>query len=524
MVHTGTQQIETQRLILRRFAVSDADDAFYSWYSDPDVAMYMRWDAHTDISQTREFICELEADYEKPHFYRWAITLKKDNRAIGAIGFRIENEYDAVADVSYALSKTFWNQGIISEALQAVLGYAFFYVGLNRVEAFHAVSNPASGRVMLKAGMRFEGHAPKKYRSHKGYEDCDLYAAVADQWRDTPAYPLCRLIAEADQLLKKGGFEYAFCGGYAIELFLNRTVRRHSDIDVSAYWYDRDKIIAFFQSLGWNVYEMCGGGIAHHITDIKNQIKAKRNIFCFKDGCSLVRLSPKDQKDMYCLDFDHGGQTEFDFIEILFNNRNENSFLYARNENILLPLKKTILTQAGIPYLAPELVLLYKSTDTGREGYQQDYDSVTEKMSAEQKEWLREALWSMYPAGHKWLTEDRSYIRDFWTAIDSLIAQSEMIIDRPKGTKHPRFEMKYPLDYGYLKDTVSPDNGGIDVWRGSLPEAECDAVICTVDSQKKDSEIKMLIGCTEEEKAVIMRLHNESGQMKGAMIRRTYEE
>lgn len=115
------------------------------------------------------------------------------------------------------------------------------------------------------------------------------------------------------------------------------------------------------------------------------------------------------------------------------------------------------------------------------------------------------------------------YIKGFWAAIDTLVTQSEIVIDRPKGTKHPRFDFIYPLDYGYLKDTTSSDGGGIDVWRGNLPGVICDAVICTVDLLKKDSEIKILIDCTEEEKAVIMRFHNDSEYMKGAMIRRESE-
>jgi ribosomal-protein-alanine N-acetyltransferase len=84
----------------------------------------MRWDVHSDISQAQEFIARFVADYEKPDFYQWAIALKRDNRAIGAVGFHIESEYDSVADVSYTLSKALWNQGIISEALKAVLHYA----------------------------------------------------------------------------------------------------------------------------------------------------------------------------------------------------------------------------------------------------------------------------------------------------------------------------------------------------------------------------------------------------------------
>ena len=179
---------------------------------------------------------------------------------------------------------------------------------------------------------------------------------VAEAVVQAPA--IHRLITEADALLKKGGFAYAFCGGYAIELFLDRRVRTHGDIDVSAYWPDRDTIILYMQSLGWEVYEMCGGGVAHRITDVKDQLRVKRNIFCFKEGCGSVRLSPRGKEGMVDLCFNHSEQTELDFIEFLFNNRSADSFLYARNEEITLPLTKAIMTRRGIPYLAPELVLL----------------------------------------------------------------------------------------------------------------------------------------------------------------------
>ena len=85
----------------------------------------------------------------------------------------------------------------------------------------------------------------------------------------------------------------------------------------------------------------------------------------------------------------------------------------------------------------------------------------------------------------------------FWNALDDLIANSEIIIDRPKGTAHPKYpNFIYRVDYGYLKDTSSMDGAGIDVWVGS-GEKQVDAIMCTVDLIKKDSEIKILIGCTE---------------------------
>ena len=112
------------------------------------------------------------------------------------------------------------------------------------------------------------------------------------------------------------------------------------------------------------------------------------------------------------------------------------------------------------------------------------------------------------------------YDEAFWQALDELIRTSEIVIDRPRGSAHPRYpEMIYPVDYGYLKGSTSMDGQGIDVWRGS-GEKRIDAIICTVDLLKRDSEIKLLIGCTEEEKQLIYELHNDSEYMKGVLIRR----
>lgn len=109
---------------------------------------------------------------------------------------------------------------------------------------------------------------------------------------------------------------------------------------------------------------------------------------------------------------------------------------------------------------------------------------------------------------------------EFWNALDELVRQSEIVIDRPKGSVHPRFpDFNYRVDYGYLKNTTSMDGFGIDVWLGS-GEKRIDAIMCIVDLMKKDSEIKILIGCTEEEKRIIYETHNESPYMKGILIRR----
>ena len=117
-----------------------------------------------------------------------------------------------------------------------------------------------------------------------------------------------------------------------------------------------------------------------------------------------------------------------------------------------------------------------------------------------------------------WLS--RQYDVDFWHALDRLVSESNLIIDRPKGSRHPKYpDFMYPVDYGYLEDTSSMDGGGIDVWKGTSGNT-VDAVVCTVDLKKRDSEIKIFIGCSEEEKQAVLACHNDSEYMKGMMIRR----
>ena len=110
---------------------------------------------------------------------------------------------------------------------------------------------------------------------------------------------------------------------------------------------------------------------------------------------------------------------------------------------------------------------------------------------------------------------------DFWRMLDDMIASHEIVIDRPKDSRHPVFpEYIYPVDYGYLKGTASMDGEGIDLWLGSLPEKNLTGLFITVDPIKRDSEIKLLIGCTDDEIALIDHFFNGYDSMKGLLIRR----
>lgn len=106
---------------------------------------------------------------------------------------------------------------------------------------------------------------------------------------------------------------------------------------------------------------------------------------------------------------------------------------------------------------------------------------------------------------------------NFWHCLDQLVSSSRVTIDRPRGSLHPRFEkIVYPLDYGFLEDTMASDGAGIDVFVGSLEPVVTGAVM-TVDLDKRDAEMKILIGCSSREMRVVYDFMN-SASFGGALL------
>ncbi len=110
--------------------------------------------------------------------------------------------------------------------------------------------------------------------------------------------------------------------------------------------------------------------------------------------------------------------------------------------------------------------------------------------------------------------------RRFWQSLDHMVATGRLIVDRPEGSPHPRYpSFVYPLNYGYLERTRSADGDGIDVWIGSLPDRRLTAIICTVDLDQQDTELKLLLGCTLQEAQTALCVHN-TGSQAGMLVER----
>ncbi len=180
-VFSALPVLETERLILRKLSGRDTRDV-YAYASDEEVARHVLWTAHKSIGETRSCIRAARRQYRLGMPATFAIELKEQHRVIGTIGFTWVNTDFQSAEVGYSLGRAYWNQGLATEALKEVLRFAFDTLALNRVEAMHELDNPASGRVMRKAGMHEEGILRERVRNKGQYRDVRLWSILRQEW------------------------------------------------------------------------------------------------------------------------------------------------------------------------------------------------------------------------------------------------------------------------------------------------------------------------------------------------------
>jgi inorganic pyrophosphatase len=112
----------------------------------------------------------------------------------------------------------------------------------------------------------------------------------------------------------------------------------------------------------------------------------------------------------------------------------------------------------------------------------------------------------------------------FWQKLDTLYFSSSIIITQPAGSAHPTYgNLIYPVNYGYLSDTLSQDETGISIYKGSLSANQVNTVIIASDILKKDIEVKLLVGCSLTEEEAILRFTNQTDFQKTILIRRGME-
>lgn len=169
--------LTSTRLCLRPFTIEDAP-AVYKYGSNPKVTKYLIWEGTSSIEEAKQAI---ENFLTNKGVY--AICLKETNVCIGCIDIRLD-EVNEKASFGYLIDEPYWNQGYAKEALEAILKYCFEDLGLNRVQSTHYKGNPASGKVMQKAGMLFEGEGIQEVKVKGIFHDVIHYGITKTMWNN----------------------------------------------------------------------------------------------------------------------------------------------------------------------------------------------------------------------------------------------------------------------------------------------------------------------------------------------------
>ena len=209
--HKGTVVLKTERLTLRPFRLTDAEDMYNNWGSDPEVPKYVSWDVHESADFTRELLGSWIENYEKPDYYNW--TLEFEGQAIGNVAVVSFSRWDG-AEIGYCMSRRFWNLGIMTEAVSAVTDFLFAEVGCKRIRIRNMRGNPASGRVAEKCGYSFEGIEREAARAKDGsVQDIESRSLLRDEWERLKAGP--NTVLETERLILRAPGPGDFEGAHA---------------------------------------------------------------------------------------------------------------------------------------------------------------------------------------------------------------------------------------------------------------------------------------------------------------------
>jgi [ribosomal protein S5]-alanine N-acetyltransferase len=175
--------IETERLLLRKITLNDANDMF-EYTSDPQVSEFTTWSTHSSIEDSKYFLKTLVKMYKRRELVDWGIVHKAEKKFIGTCGFVEWRMTHSRAEIGYALSRRYWGEGYMSEAVSAVIDFGFREMQLNKILARCEVNNIASARVMEKVGMKLEGILRQQLFVKGRYWDLKAYSILREEFFD----------------------------------------------------------------------------------------------------------------------------------------------------------------------------------------------------------------------------------------------------------------------------------------------------------------------------------------------------
>lgn len=173
--------ITTNRLQLRQIQAIDAE-ALYAIFSDEEAMQFYGHEPHRSLVETRVSIEQTQARYRQREAIRWGIIFKGEDQVIGSCSFHHFDPGFHRSETGYELHRAYWGQGIMTEAMSAILTYGFAELGLHRIEAIIDNANERSKSLLLKLGFTYEGNLRQRYYFQGHFEDEHYFGLLNDEW------------------------------------------------------------------------------------------------------------------------------------------------------------------------------------------------------------------------------------------------------------------------------------------------------------------------------------------------------
>lgn len=183
LTHIGTMQIETERLILRRFEYTDDEDMLKYWVSNPEIQSMYCEPIYTTKQEVKKLLNKYISSYEQKDYYRWAIILRRTDECIGQIAYFLMNTDNHFAEIEYCIGEPFQRKGLATEVTKAVIQYGFNRINLHKVQICHKSINTASRRVIEKCGFVYEGTSRDFFYENGEYIDRLYYSILKDEFK-----------------------------------------------------------------------------------------------------------------------------------------------------------------------------------------------------------------------------------------------------------------------------------------------------------------------------------------------------
>lgn len=184
LTHCGTNTISTERLILRRFAYSDADAVFKNWASDEQVQMMYSEPVYPTREAVMRLLEKYITGYEKNDYYRWAVIEKESGECIGQIAYFLVDNRNHFAEIEYCIGAAFQRRGYATEATQAVIAYGFDRMNLHKVQICTKTINIPSKRVIEKCGFTYEGTLRDYFCMNGTYVGRLYFSILRDEYKN----------------------------------------------------------------------------------------------------------------------------------------------------------------------------------------------------------------------------------------------------------------------------------------------------------------------------------------------------